>query len=149
VLIRFLSLAKSSPKYQSPHRRSTGRLMGRIPPVHQEDIPLLCCYTDLRVNRPQQLSQNHPLFIRGEGLIPRPLGRYLAVLNPRPIPLKKQHASSFRARYVVFFFQNQFKKDLKLLKKRGNDLDKIYDVIACKFFPFTLQITSFHIMFSL
>ena len=32
---------------------------------------------------------------------------------------------------LYFFFQNQFKKDLKLLKKRGNVLDKIYDVIAC------------------
>ena len=28
-----------------------------------------------------------------------------------------------------FDFTNQFKKDIKLLKKRGKDLDKIYDVM--------------------
>ena len=27
-------------------------------------------------------------------------------------------------------FTNQFKKDLKLLKKRGKNLDKIYDIIV-------------------
>jgi len=29
-----------------------------------------------------------------------------------------------------YYFQNQFKKDLKLLKKRGKNLNKIYDIIA-------------------
>ena len=29
-----------------------------------------------------------------------------------------------------YYFQNQFKKDLKLLKKRGKNLDKIYDIIT-------------------
>ena len=56
-------------------------------------------------------------FIRGEGLIPsarsrvRALGRYLAVLNPRPIPLKKQHTSSFRARLLIIAFLLIFPPD--------------------------------------
>ena len=29
-----------------------------------------------------------------------------------------------------FSFTNQFKKDLKLLKKRGKNLDKLYDIIV-------------------
>ena len=29
-----------------------------------------------------------------------------------------------------YYFQNQFKKDLKLLKKRGKDLDKIFEIIV-------------------
>ena len=29
-----------------------------------------------------------------------------------------------------FYFSNQFKKDLKLLKKRGNDMNKIIDIMA-------------------
>jgi len=29
-----------------------------------------------------------------------------------------------------YYFQNQFKKDLKLLKKRGKNLNKIYDIIV-------------------
>ena len=29
-----------------------------------------------------------------------------------------------------YYFQNQFKKDLKLLKKRGKNLEKIYDIIV-------------------
>jgi hypothetical protein len=30
-------------------------------------------------------------FIRGEGLIPRPSGAVIKVLNPRPIPLENNH----------------------------------------------------------
>ena len=30
---------------------------------------------------------------------------------------------------LLFDFSNQFKKDLKLLKKRGKDLDKIFEII--------------------
>jgi len=33
-----------------------------------------------------------------------------------------------------FSFNNQFKKDLKLLKKRGKDLDKIYNIMAALIF---------------
>ena len=29
-----------------------------------------------------------------------------------------------------YYFQNQFKKDIKLLKKHGKNLDKIYDVVV-------------------
>jgi mRNA interferase YafQ len=29
-----------------------------------------------------------------------------------------------------FYFQGQFKKDLKLIQKRRYDMDKIYDIIA-------------------
>jgi mRNA interferase YafQ len=29
-----------------------------------------------------------------------------------------------------FYFTNQFKKDLKLMQKRGKNLDKIYDVMV-------------------
>ena len=28
-----------------------------------------------------------------------------------------------------FYFSNQFKKDLKLMQKRGKDLDEIYDIM--------------------
>ena len=28
-----------------------------------------------------------------------------------------------------FYFSNQFKKDLKLIKKRGKDLNKIFDIV--------------------
>jgi len=29
-----------------------------------------------------------------------------------------------------YHFTNQFKKDLKLMKKRGKDLEKIFEIIA-------------------
>jgi len=29
-----------------------------------------------------------------------------------------------------FYFTNQFKKDLKLMQKRGKDMDKIYEILV-------------------
>ena len=39
-----------------------------------------------------------------------------------------------------FNFTNQFKKDLKRLKKRGKDLSKIYDIITSLIFEESLPI---------
>jgi hypothetical protein len=39
---------------------------------------------------------NKIIFIRGEGLIPRPSGAVIKVLNPRPIPLEINNPAALR-----------------------------------------------------
>jgi len=39
-----------------------------------------------------------------------------------------------------YHFTNQFKKDLKILKKRGKDLNKIYDIMTALIFEEPLPV---------